>query len=423
MRDSVIKVKNITKLYKLYNKPTDRLKESLNPFGKKYHNNFEALKDVSIEIYKGETVGIIGQNGSGKSTLLKIITGILTPTIGTVEVIGKVSALLELGAGFNPEMTGLENIYLNGSIMGLSKEHIDKKLDSILEFADIGEFIKQPVKMYSSGMFVRLAFAVAVNIDPEILIVDEALSVGDIRFQQKCYRKIRDFKNNGTVVMVSHDLGAIANFCDRVIWINEGKILKVGTPEEVMDDYHTFMNYGELLEISKKEVTASSEKNEFVTDIMSLSKEAKSFGQKGAEIIGVSIHKGSGIATTYVESGEEVKLRLEILANKTIELPLIGFILKDRLGNSLVISNTEFENKIAENLEKDRRYVYSWSFNFPKIRDGIYTFDVAIAEGTYHNHIQHHWVDDAYIIEVKNKKRYANSQGLLILDDVKLEIL
>ena len=194
MQDTTILVNGISKIYKLYEKPIDRLKESLHPFKKKYHKEFYALKDITFEIEKGETVGIIGKNGSGKSTLLKIITGVLSPTNGSTTVKGKVSALLELGAGFNPEFTGLQNIYLNGTMMGYTKEEIDQRVGAILEFADIGDFIYQPVKTYSSGMFVRLAFAVAINVDPDILIVDEALSVGDIFFQLKCYKKFEEYK-------------------------------------------------------------------------------------------------------------------------------------------------------------------------------------------------------------------------------------
>ena len=215
MSEMAIQVKDLSKVYKLYNKPSDRLKETLG-----FHvdaREHYALKHVNFEIRKGETVGIIGTNGSGKSTILKIITGVLNPTGGEVNVDGRISALLELGAGFNMEYTGIENVYLNGTMLGFTKEEIDERLDNILEFADIGDFVNQPVKSYSSGMFVRLAFAVAINIDPEILIVDEALSVGDVFFQAKCYRKFEDFKKEGkTILFVSHDLGSITKYCSRV---------------------------------------------------------------------------------------------------------------------------------------------------------------------------------------------------------------
>ena len=235
---NIVEIKNLSKKYALYEKQSDRLKEVLSPFRKSYHKDFYALKDISLNVEKGEALGIIGVNGSGKSTLLKIITGVLSQTSGTVEVHGKVSALLELGAGFNPEYTGLENIYLNGTMMGYSKKEIDERLNDILEFADIGEFINQPVKQYSSGMFVRLAFALSINVHPDILIVDEALSVGDIFFQAKCFKKISDMKNEGTtIIMVTHDMGSILKYCDRALLLNKGDMVMIGNPHDTVDAY------------------------------------------------------------------------------------------------------------------------------------------------------------------------------------------
>lgn len=237
--DFAIKVKNLTKIYKLYDSPTDRLKEALNPFGKKFHKDFYALNDVSFEIKKGETVGIIGRNGAGKSTLLKIITGIITPTAGSVQVRGKISALLELGAGFNPLLTGLENVYFNGTIMGYTREEVDAKIDDILSFADIGDFIHQPVKTYSSGMFSRLAFAVAISADPEILIVDEALAVGDVAFQYKCYQKMWGMREKGsTLLLVTHSTKHIIEQCNRAMLLNKGAVITYGdNVEDIVADY------------------------------------------------------------------------------------------------------------------------------------------------------------------------------------------
>ncbi|MCM1134620.1 MAG: ABC transporter ATP-binding protein [Clostridium sp.] len=233
-----IKVDKLEKAYKLYDKPSDRLKEALGlSRGKRYKEHY-ALKGVDAVIYQGETVGIIGTNGSGKSTILKIITGVLNPTRGEVQVNGRISALLELGAGFNMEYNGIENVYLNGTMIGFSEKEIDERLEDILNFADIGDYVYQPVKTYSSGMFVRLAFAVAINIDPEILIVDEALSVGDVFFQAKCYHKFEEFKKMGkTIVFVSHDLSSISKYCDRVILLNQGVKLGEGSPREMIDAY------------------------------------------------------------------------------------------------------------------------------------------------------------------------------------------
>ncbi|MGM9571616.1 MAG: ABC transporter ATP-binding protein, partial [bacterium] len=242
MNDVIIKADNLFKRYRLYKKPIDRLLESLNPWGKSYHQDFYALDDVSFAIKQGESIGIIGRNGSGKSTLLKILTGVLAPSGGKIKVNGRVSALLELGAGFNPEFTGLENIYLNGTIMDYSKSEIDARLDDILQFAGIGDFIYQPVKVYSSGMFVRLAFAVAINVDPEILIVDEALAVGDIRFQIKCMEKFQEFRERGkTIIFVSHDMSSIKKFCHKVLWLNSGKVKMFGEVNFVTDHYSDFL--------------------------------------------------------------------------------------------------------------------------------------------------------------------------------------
>jgi lipopolysaccharide transport system ATP-binding protein len=240
--DSAVRVENITKVYKLYDSPKERLKESINPFGKSYHRDFYALNRVSFEIKKGETVGIVGKNGCGKSTLLKTITGVLTPTSGSVTVDGKISALLELGAGFNPELTGLENVYFNGTILGYTREEIDERLDHILSFADIGHFLHQPVKTYSSGMFVRLAFAVAINVDPDILIVDEALSVGDEAFQRKCFSRIMDFQKQGkTILFVSHSAGTIVELCDKALLFDHGELLLQGAPKPVVTRYQKLL--------------------------------------------------------------------------------------------------------------------------------------------------------------------------------------
>ena len=233
-----IKVKNLTKVYHLYTKPQDRLKEALHPFRKSYHHDFYALNDISFEVKKGETVGIIGKNGAGKSTLLKIITGVLTASSGTAEVKGKIASLLELGAGFNPEMTGFENIYFNGTLMGFSKEEMDAKVDNILEFANIGEFIDQPVKMYSSGMFARLAFSVAINVEADILIVDEALSVGDMLFQAKCIAKMTALMEEGTTILfVSHDIHAVRALCNQGIYLKKGNIVFAGNAGDAVDLY------------------------------------------------------------------------------------------------------------------------------------------------------------------------------------------
>ena len=249
MEDYIIKVDQVSKKYKLYNAPIDRMKEALSIRHKSYHREFFALEDISFTVKKGEILGIVGVNGSGKSTLLKIITDVLTPSSGKVEVKGKISALLELGAGFNPEYTGIENIYLNGTLMGYTKEEMKTKIPEIIKFAEIGDFIYQPVKSYSSGMFARLAFAVAINVDPDILIVDEALSVGDLNFQIKCMKKFDEFRNVGkTILFVSHDVNAIKRYCTRTIWIKHGHLVANGDTDDVTDRYLDFLHSAEASE-------------------------------------------------------------------------------------------------------------------------------------------------------------------------------
>ena len=260
-----IDVRDVTKIYKLYDKPIDRLKESLNPLHRNYHRDFYALNHISFQVKKGETVGIIGTNGSGKSTILKIITGVLTPTTGTVQVDGVISALLELGAGFNMDYTGIENIYMNGTMMGFSRKEMDEKLQDILDFADIGDFVYQPVKTYSSGMFVRLAFALAINVDPEILIVDEALSVGDVFFQAKCYRRMEEIRKSGTtILMVTHDMGSIIKYCDKVVLLNRGEFVAEGAPGRMVDLYKKIL--AGQMESLKEEL---EEMNDFSGDSVS----------------------------------------------------------------------------------------------------------------------------------------------------------
>ena len=295
MSSEAIKLEHITKIYKLYGRNRDRLKDSLGLTKKKCYTEHYALRDVSMEIHQGETVGIIGVNGSGKSTILKIITGVLSATSGTMEINGRISALLELGAGFNMEYTGLENVYLNGTMLGFSEEEINERLQDILDFADIGEFIHQPVKTYSSGMFVRLAFAVAINIDPEILIVDEALSVGDVFFQAKCYHKFEEFKKLGkTILFVSHDLTSIAKYCDRVILLNKGVKLAEGTPKDMVNMYKKLLVHQldeETLEdvCEKSDIVEHTADGKAWKDHFETNPKLLDYGEKQAEIVDFAI--------------------------------------------------------------------------------------------------------------------------------------
>ena len=349
MAEIAISVDHLDKMYKLYDKPIDRLKESLGLTKKKKYREHYALRDVSFEVRRGETVGIIGTNGSGKSTVLKIITGVLTPTAGEVKVNGRISALLELGAGFNMEYSGLENVYLNGTMIGFSKEEIDAKLDDILSFADIGDFIHQPVKTYSSGMFVRLAFAVAINIDPEILIVDEALSVGDVFFQAKCYRKFEEFKKQGkTILFVSHDLSSISKYCDRVVLLNQGVKRAEGTAKEMVDLYKKLLVGldGEEEEIqTEEEVTETGRMTDQTWDRpFALNPQVLDYGNKDGEIVDFTICDENGLPTNTIEKGTEFTIRMRIRFARRVESPIFAYSIKDLKGTEITGTNTMYED-------------------------------------------------------------------------------
>ena len=352
--DIAIRVDHVTKIYKLYNKPSDRLKESLGLSRKVNFQEKYALNDISFEVKKGETVGIIGTNGSGKSTILKIITGVLNPTQGEVQVDGRISALLELGAGFNMEYTGVENIYLNGTMMGFSEEEIDARLEDILSFADIGDYVYQPVKTYSSGMFVRLAFAVAINIDPEILIVDEALSVGDVFFQAKCYRKFEEFKKQGrTILFVSHDLGSISKYCDRVVLLNQGVKMDEGAPKAMVDLYKRLLVHQEeeaqaQAQESDEKESASAQADLQVQggvwkDSLATNPEVLEYGEKQAEVVDFAVLDQSGRITNTVEKGSEFTIRMKVAFRETVEDPIFAYTLKDLKGTEITGTNTMFE--------------------------------------------------------------------------------
>lgn len=344
-----IQVKGLEKAYKLYDKPSDRLREALGFGRKKRYKEHYALKGVDMTIYQGETVGIIGTNGSGKSTILKIITGVLNPTGGSVHVNGRISALLELGAGFNMEYNGIENIYLNGTMIGFSKKEIDAKMDDILNFADIGDYVHQPVKTYSSGMFVRLAFAVAINIEPEILIVDEALSVGDVFFQAKCYHKFEEFKEMGkTIVFVSHDLSSISKYCDRVVLLNQGVKLGEGTPKEMIDAYKQVL-VGQYVPaaddhslLSDKEITAAAAaaagtvKGEVNPELLE-------YGTKDAMITGYKITDDTGRETSALLKGKECTITMQVHFEHDIEAPIFAFTIKNIKGVEITGTNTMVE--------------------------------------------------------------------------------
>ena len=352
MGETTIRVDHIDKVYRLYDKPRDRIREAFSLTRKVFYKEHYALRDVSFSVGRGETVGIIGTNGAGKSTILKIITGVLNPTGGSVAVDGRISALLELGAGFNMEYTGLENVYLNGTMIGFSREEIDRKLDDILSFADIGDFIHQPVKTYSSGMFVRLAFAVAINIDPEILIVDEALSVGDAFFQVKCYHKFEEFKRQGrTILFVSHDLGSIQKYCDRVVLLDKGRKLAEGAPKDMIDLYKKVMVGLETPGMDEPASKApwpgddgQSPDGKLWRSSMEENPECSSYGNGAATILDYCVMDQNRRITNVLSANEAYTVRMKVQFHQRLSEPVFALTLRDKQGTDICGTNTMYED-------------------------------------------------------------------------------
>lgn len=418
MIENSIVVDHVSKTYKLYDRQLDRMKEMVTR--KECHSSFKALDNISFTIKKGESLGIVGKNGSGKSTLLKIITGVLYPSEGNVKVNGRVSALLELGAGFNNEYTGLENIYLQGTLSGISESDMEKKVKDIIDFADIGEHINQPVKTYSSGMFVRLAFAVAISVEPDILIVDEALAVGDIRFQRKCFRKIEEFKKDRTFIFVSHDLNTIEKFCERVIWINEGKMIREGEPKEVTKEFRAFM-----IEAKFNERLISKEIKDKVLDYKGMEfdpilPDVEVMGDNKLEIIGTMILDERGEKATSLNADSECSMLFKIKCYESMKEVIVGFTVKDRLGHIVFQTNSFIINKELE-FEIGKEYIIKFDFTMPKLVDGYYSISPAVATGTMAYHEQHCWLFDVMIIQVLNKQNIT-LEGFVYVDDVKIEV-
>lgn len=451
MSKDVITVENLTKMYKLYDKPMDRVKEALGSKGKKRYKEHYALRNINFTVKQGETVGIIGTNGSGKSTILKIITGVLAPTEGSVHVDGRISALLELGAGFNPDYSGIENIYLNGTMLGFSREEMTAKLDEIIEFADIGEFINQPVKTYSSGMFVRLAFAVAINIDPEVLIVDEALSVGDVFFQAKCFRKFEEFKaNNKTILFVSHDLGSINKYCDRVVLLNKGHVVEEGTPKDIIDIYkkilvnqyddeaketETISNVEESentdLENSTepKEVEPGVQKSAVETvqqeqsvDIsldqelwkqkFNINPSVVEYGDRKAEIIDFCMIDSNGIITNSIEKDKEFTIKMKIRFHEDIEEPIFAYTIKDRMGTDLTGTNTLYENVNVGSKKRGDEVIVCFK-QVMTLHGGEYLISLGCTSYEQMDFVVYHRLYDAFNLTVISQK---NSVGYFDLN-------
>ena len=391
----VISVAGVSKVYQIYDRPQHRLWQSLFRGRRRFYREFCALQDVSFDIGRGEIVGVVGRNGSGKSTLLQIISGTSTPTAGAVRTSGRIAALLELGAGFNPEFTGRENVYVNGAIYGLTPREIDGRYDRIVEFADIGPFIDQPIKTYSTGMVVRLAFAVIAHVDADVLVIDEALAVGDAFFVQKCMRFLREFMRTGTILFVSHDAGAVVNLCRRAIWLHGGRKLADGPAREVVESY-----LASLAEAAYAEGPAVMAPPPAAPALVDAPRpEQRSFGKGGARIVEVALLDTAGRPLQAIAGGEAVTLRLRCRTREALERPIVGFIVKDRLGQVLFSENTFLRyGDRPVRCGPDSTIEARFAFSMPILAPGEYTIGAAIADGTRLDHVQHHWIHDALVV-------------------------
>lgn len=441
-KDIAIEVKNLTKSYKLYDKPMDRLKDSLGLARKKKYKEHLALNNVSLSIRKGETVGIIGTNGSGKSTILKIITGVLSPTSGEVNVDGHISALLELGAGFNMEYNGIDNIYLNGMMIGFSEEEIGKRLDAILEFADIGDYVYQPVKTYSSGMFVRLAFAVAINIDPEILIVDEALSVGDVFFQAKCYHKFEEFKKQGkTILFVSHDLSSISKYCDRAVLLNQGVLLGEGTPKKMIDIYKQVLvgqyplpksEVENLLDDEEiREAAAAADKkasdkvkkddDKKASKADSVNPDTLEYGDGAATIEEYFVTDSNGVRTSSIIKGTDFSVHMKVRFTQDVQAPIFAFTFKNIMGIEITGTNSMVEKAFLEPVKAGDVKEITFTQNMT-LQGGEYLISFGVTGFKQNDFTVYHRLYDALNITVvsdKNTVGYYDMNSTCKVEDAK----
>jgi lipopolysaccharide transport system ATP-binding protein len=470
--DVVVRASGLGKCYQIYERPSDRLRQMVWR-GRQFFREFWALRDVSFEIRRGETVGIIGRNGSGKSTLLQMICGVLNPTTGSIETRGRIASMLELGAGFNPEFTGRENVYLSASLHGLTREQTDERFDRIAAFADIGEFIEQPVKTYSSGMFVRLAFAVIAHVDADMLVIDEALAVGDAFFVQKCMRFLRQFAQTGTMIFVSHDVGAVLNLCGSAIWLQDGRMRAMGSPRDLTNEYLQALyeerqterveapgatpaqssapqpasqGSPEASEAPAQPVTSAAGgggstppvvpsalaavpgrplprdmRAAFINttrlrndiEVFAFRPDASGFGATGARVVDVRFEDDRGQPLAWIVGGEDVAVTVECRSEHELFSPIVGFIVKDRLGQVLFGDNT-FLSTLERPLRVDagRRLTARFAFTMPRLPNGDYAVSAAIAEGTQAEHVQHHWMHDALTFKVHSTSVFTGLIGI-----------
>ncbi len=407
---TAIRVVHLSKRYRIYDRPRDKLLEMLG-FGKgKLHRDFWALDDVSFELDTGSTLGIIGRNGSGKSTLLQVLAGIMRQTRGDCFVNGKVSALLELGSGFNPEFTGRENVFMNGAILGLDTQQMEARFDAIARFAEIGDFMQQPVRTYSSGMFMRLAFAVAVNVDPDILLVDEALAVGDLIFQHRCMHRMNRLRASGkTIVLVTHDLAAVTKFCDRAVLLDEGRLLEDGKPELVVARYRALMfererDYGGSEALPENAgVDHAAVCEAAVAPALCIPNIDHRFGNGGATLLGVELMQQDGRSTREVSGGQRVVIRVSARFNKCVDQPILGFTLRDRLGVEISACNSSYAGRSLPAATAGEIVTSDFTFTVPRLAAGSYSISPAVAEGSLLKHDMCDWIDNALVFSLRSE--------------------
>jgi ABC-type polysaccharide/polyol phosphate transport system ATPase subunit len=402
---NAVEFQGVSKSYAIYDAPGDRLKELLSLNRLKRHQDFWALHDVSFEVKRGETFCIVGENGSGKSTLLQMVAGILHPTSGTVAIHGRVSALLELGAGFNPEFSGRDNVYLNGSILGLTTRQIDQRYKDIAAFAEIGDFIDQPVKTYSSGMVVRLAFAVAINVDPEILLVDEALAVGDIYFRQRCMRKVHELRQRGiTILFVSHAVSDVKAIGDRVLWLDHGRMIDVGEPDRVISKYLAAMTEKDSTYLLLKSAAdpqlrrgGPMQAPEIVETIPNIDHR---FGDGRAQVIGIAVLDEQGRTVSILEPSSRILVRISVRATADVALPIVGFMLRNQLGMDFSGTNTAREGYELAPLQAGDIITVDFYVDLPELYPASFSFSPAIADGTLLGYQMCDWIDNAITLQM-----------------------
>ncbi len=403
MPDIVVDFQEVSKSYPIYDAPGDRLKELITFNRLTRHRDFWALRDVSFSIRRGETFCIIGENGSGKSTLLQIVAGILQPSAGQASIRGRVAALLELGSGFNPEFTGRDNVYLNAAILGLSSAEIDRRYKDIEAFAEIGEFIHQPVKTYSSGMVVRLAFSVMIHVDPEILLVDEALAVGDIYFRQRCMRKVHDLRSRGvTILFVSHAIGDVKAIGDHTMWLDHGRIREIGVTDAVVARYLAAMveKDSSYLETKKRAVNGAGG-NQRATEIVdTIPNIDHRYGDRRAEVIGIALLDEFGTPIHLLQPSSKVVVRISVRANEEIDLPIVGFMMRNHLGIDFAGTNTSREGHDLPPMGKGDIFTVDFHLDIPELYPGYFSFSPAIADGTLHHYKNCDWIDNAITLQM-----------------------